>query len=696
MTNNSEGWRVTALCRPKYSFGHNLRLEEYVENQKHIDPTREHEVLLHLGDERAAYEVVFGEAIKKYNEKQKRKDRRIKDYYQKILDDERSGTHKNPKANSDRKPFYEFQFYVGNRDSHCPDEKARKVLALYIQKILPKKFPNFIPTSVTMHNDEFSFDRKGNRIESPAHFHVVGVFVAHALNPEELKEENEYRTKCKDLKKKELSAKGIQWNEAEWKKKDWRKGMIDRWGKALEKGMELQCSMSAACNEMGFFTAKGLGTAQQQFEEAVRNDLMDFCESTGIKINRTKGYSHSHKEKEIYKAEQDNMGLEAELKETKEVLEAKEIALENRKDDFDYRIEHLEEIEKDLSDKKTDLELREERLRRDEQNLKNQEEHLKDEESKIAWKKKEIESTRKCQVEKEADLSREEKYLDYKIEKLAEQESRQNQREQKLMEGELPYLEREKNIAKFEEKLAEREKQFLKKEKENLEKESLLAEKERQLSKREEHVKKNLEESQRLRDEAVIERKKSESIKQAADDEVARYSAFNTEKLIEIENWKEAGNEIGVTETWLKTAFQNYHKNRHSDNALGKLYELVKTKVAGVIAKVKKAYDEKLKEMNERLFGKENFSVRRDGRIEVVYSYGAEQCSEMLFKTPVDNISKAISECKQNGKNTFAEMCPDGNLAFLEKYFDKAQELTRERNLRLERFMKRQRTLGYS
>ena len=79
MNDNFEGWRVTALCRPKYSFGHNIRQAGYVENKKHIDSTRPYKVLLHLGDERECYEKVFGDSIKKYNSKQKRKDRRIAD-----------------------------------------------------------------------------------------------------------------------------------------------------------------------------------------------------------------------------------------------------------------------------------------------------------------------------------------------------------------------------------------------------------------------------------------------------------------------------------------------------------------------------------------------------------------------------------------------------------------------------------------
>lgn len=364
MNNNFAGWRVTASCKPKYSLGHNIRLSDYINNQekKHIDLSRPHKVLLYMGNEKEMYEKIFGESIKKYNEKQKRKDRKITDYLQQVMDDKRRGIHKSIKANAERKPLYEFHFYIGNRDSHCPDEIAEKVLTAFVTKVLPKKFPNFVLTCIAVHNDEYSFDRKGNRIESPLHLHVDGVFVAHALSDEELKEEKEFRKKCKELKKLELEKQGIEWDEEKWKQKDWRKGMIARYGKSLEKGMELQTSMSAACAEMGFFTEKEKGTAQQQFEEAIRHELMDFAESMGININRTKGYKHSHVDKDIYVHEKENAEREQELNEKEEVLKAKEILLQNQIDDFDYKIEHLEELEKQNAYKKNELDEKEKML----------------------------------------------------------------------------------------------------------------------------------------------------------------------------------------------------------------------------------------------------------------------------------------------------------------------------------------------
>lgn len=54
----------------------------------HIDPERTHQnVVLVQTDIHEKYEELFGEAVQAYNEKQKRKDRKIKDFYQKVKND---------------------------------------------------------------------------------------------------------------------------------------------------------------------------------------------------------------------------------------------------------------------------------------------------------------------------------------------------------------------------------------------------------------------------------------------------------------------------------------------------------------------------------------------------------------------------------------------------------------------------------
>lgn len=67
------------------SIAHNKRAKNVVSKEPHIDPNGVHEAW-HQRNIRLAYELVFGEARKEYNAKQKREDRQIADYYDKIKD----------------------------------------------------------------------------------------------------------------------------------------------------------------------------------------------------------------------------------------------------------------------------------------------------------------------------------------------------------------------------------------------------------------------------------------------------------------------------------------------------------------------------------------------------------------------------------------------------------------------------------
>ena len=649
MEETFEGWRVTALCRPTYSLGHNMRLPEYVETQKHIDPEREHKVLLNMGDEREAFNKIFGEAIEKYNKKQKRADRRITDYYQKILDDERAGKHKNPKATSERKTCYEFQFYIGNRESHCPDKKAEKILRTYITKILPRKFPNFIPINITMHNDEYSFDRKNNRMESPLHFHVVGIFVAHALTPEEAEEEKKYREKCKEIKKKESERKGIIWDEKEWKKKDWRKGMIKRYGKSLEKGMELQTSMSAACNEMGFFTQKGRNTAQQQFEEAVRKDLMDFAEEMGVKINRTKGYSHKHKEKSIYKKEQDNMALEKELVARETLLQARELQLQNRIDDFDYQIQNIEDKELELKKKEEEQQKREENLNKLTADLQFEQNYVK--KQKIEY------------AEKETALNLKEKSLERQKAYLEKQSENQREREKKIQQGEAPYLEREKE-------LLEEKREIFKQNQELNQKRKELQEYDEELKVRDAKVKqKEHEANKKLAEISHEEQNLQDQIKVASP------------MLIEVKKWEMEFKNNGESIKWAQNEFDRFQKEPNKIS-FEKLKNSIVNGISGLILHIKNSYETIISGLKEKLYGKKHF-YEKNNKYYCEYSYGAEDYKDMFLNTPVDVMRRAIDETKLKGKNTFGELEHLESKSFLERHFPKAKERITEINQKL-------------
>lgn len=299
------GYKAMCHCRPIIQRLHNKRDPKIVSSEKHIDLSRPHETILDCGTIEQCYEQIFGEAVKKYNAKQKRKDRRIENYLETILNDKRQGKHKNIKADGSRKPAYEMIIQLGNRDNRPDDEKASRVLKDFCNFLI-KKYPNIVPIGIYLHNDEFSIDEETHlKVFSPVHIHFDYVYVAHL-------------------------------------------------GKSLKTGMDLQCSMSGALAEMGFITAKGKGTAQQQFEESVRHALQDFAEERGIKIDRTPGEKHSHKEKPVFQQMKENEKKEREITEREKVVERgeaplleKQKQLDEQKNEIDQKSKNAEQALQD-------------------------------------------------------------------------------------------------------------------------------------------------------------------------------------------------------------------------------------------------------------------------------------------------------------------------------------------------------------
>lgn len=122
------GYKATCHCRPIIKREHNKRDPKIVSSEKHIDLSRPHETILDCGTLEKCYKQIFDEAVKKYNAKQKRKDRRVENYLETILNDKRKGKHKNIKADGSRKPAYEMILQLGNRDNRPDDEITSMVL----------------------------------------------------------------------------------------------------------------------------------------------------------------------------------------------------------------------------------------------------------------------------------------------------------------------------------------------------------------------------------------------------------------------------------------------------------------------------------------------------------------------------------------------------------------------------------------
>ena len=110
-----------------------------------------------------AYERIFGEAIQKYDAKQKRSDRRIgngKKYYEKI------------KNSKNKVPVYEFIITLGNKDN-LPDN-TEEVRNIYIEALenFRQRNPNLEVIGAYYHDDEIRDDGKGGKIQGAPHLHV--------------------------------------------------------------------------------------------------------------------------------------------------------------------------------------------------------------------------------------------------------------------------------------------------------------------------------------------------------------------------------------------------------------------------------------------------------------------------------------------------------------------------------------------
>lgn len=124
----------TDVCR-----GHNLRDENH-KDEAHIDENGLHETWIDEPIEKA-YERLFGEALKEYNEKQKRADRKIKSYLQ------------NVRQNSKLNDCYEFITQVGNEKIHPSADVSKAILKEYLASFQERN-PGLEVIGAYFHADE--------------------------------------------------------------------------------------------------------------------------------------------------------------------------------------------------------------------------------------------------------------------------------------------------------------------------------------------------------------------------------------------------------------------------------------------------------------------------------------------------------------------------------------------------------------
>ena len=124
--------RTISAMSGKGSVNHNRRLF----TAENVDPTRSHlNVEYCYTPIEQAYDQLFGKALAAYNAKQKRKDRRIDNYYEKI------------RQSKQEKPFYEVIFQIGNKDDMGAATENGELAA----SILDKFFHDFIKRNPQLH-----------------------------------------------------------------------------------------------------------------------------------------------------------------------------------------------------------------------------------------------------------------------------------------------------------------------------------------------------------------------------------------------------------------------------------------------------------------------------------------------------------------------------------------------------------------
>ncbi|MDM5430902.1 plasmid recombination protein [Bacillus mycoides] len=123
------------------SLSHNNR--ENIYGNPGIDPSRlEENIYFVQKDIRSVYKDVFQEAVDKYNEKQKRNDRKIDDYYDKI--------HKDDKTHEQR----ELVVAVGEGKDDPNYREAKKEALKQYAEAFQERNPNLTVYNMVLHDDE--------------------------------------------------------------------------------------------------------------------------------------------------------------------------------------------------------------------------------------------------------------------------------------------------------------------------------------------------------------------------------------------------------------------------------------------------------------------------------------------------------------------------------------------------------------
>ena len=190
-----------SMCEGKGSLSHNNR--EFT--AKNIDPSRTADNIVFVQQELGeAYHQLFDEAVEKYNARQKRKDRKIGDYFEHLFN-RPPGKSFIVNANK-QKCFYEHLVYIGTKKDSgigTPDAKITKECLREYMKGFQERNPNFYVFNAVMHLDE-----------STPHLHIDYIPIGHFKNGLEVR--NAKNKALEEMNFGKDAKANNRWRLAEW------------------------------------------------------------------------------------------------------------------------------------------------------------------------------------------------------------------------------------------------------------------------------------------------------------------------------------------------------------------------------------------------------------------------------------------------------------------------------------------------
>jgi Txe/YoeB family toxin of Txe-Axe toxin-antitoxin module len=115
-------------------------------NAKNTDPERSHLNITYCHENiKTVFHELFDEALKRYNDKQTRADRKIEDYYEKI------------RSSKQEKPFHEIILQVGNKDDMSAESEDGQLAAAVLDEYMrgfQERNPQLRVFSAHLHMDE--------------------------------------------------------------------------------------------------------------------------------------------------------------------------------------------------------------------------------------------------------------------------------------------------------------------------------------------------------------------------------------------------------------------------------------------------------------------------------------------------------------------------------------------------------------